>query len=271
MAGKDAPVHEARDRLEPLDRMHGPRRVPDDAGRDLLVDGFLPVAAVARQDHRPRLGQLDEERLMPRGVPVAPEHGDAGHDLGVAVEEPPPVARQVEVLLVVEAGEEPRGVARVRVLVLLGHQLGLREEKGAARVIEVQVGEDHHVDVLRLDPHGVQAVHEQVGLGEGRQGVASHEAGHGARREAGVEENGRVRGPDEIAGDGDAHPLPRALAEEEPALLEAHEAVLQRVERLNGHVIWRLCGRPGGARACAGAPAPADRRPRSCAMRRGPW
>src|SRR2546422_10587274 len=139
MAGKDAPVHEARDRLESLDRMHGPRRVPDDAGRNLLVDGLLPVAAVAGQDHGPRLGQLDQERLMPGRVPVAPERGDAGHELGVAVEEPPAIAGEVEVLLVVKTREESGGVTGIRVLILLSHELRLREEEGAARVIEMQV------------------------------------------------------------------------------------------------------------------------------------
>src|SRR5713101_971799 len=106
MAWEDAPPHEARHRLEPLDRVHGPRRVPDDAGRDLLVYGLLPVAAIAGEDHGPRLGQLDQERLMPGRVPVAPERGDARHELGVAVEEPPAIAGQVEVLLVVITREE---------------------------------------------------------------------------------------------------------------------------------------------------------------------
>src|SRR5215469_7012613 len=37
VAGEDAPAQEARDRLQPLDRVHGPRRIPHDAGRDFLV------------------------------------------------------------------------------------------------------------------------------------------------------------------------------------------------------------------------------------------
>ena len=42
---------------------------------------------------------------------------------------------------------------------------------------------------------------------------------------------------DEPAGDGDLDPLARELAVEEPRALEAHEAVLQRVERLHRHRI----------------------------------
>src|SRR5881397_602369 len=57
----------------------------------------------------------------------------------------------------------------------------------------------------------------------------------GPGREAGVEEEDRVGSADEPAGDGDLDPLARELAEEEPGALEAQEAVLQRVERLDRH------------------------------------
>src|SRR5436190_22745367 len=56
VAREDAAAHETGDRLEPLDRVHGAGRVPHDAGRDLLVDGLLPVAAIAGQDHGTRVG-----------------------------------------------------------------------------------------------------------------------------------------------------------------------------------------------------------------------
>src|SRR5215510_15035575 len=119
VAREHAPVHETGDGLQALDRVHGPGGVPHHAGRNLLVDRLLPVAAVAGQDHRARLRQLHEERLMSGGVAVAPEDGHPGHDLRVAVEEAPALPGQVEVLLVVVGREEARGIVRVRILVLL--------------------------------------------------------------------------------------------------------------------------------------------------------
>src|SRR6266508_3202939 len=98
MAGKDPALGEPRDGLEPLDGMHRPCRIPDHARRDLLGDGTLPVAGVAGEDHRPTLGELDQERLVPRRMPVAPQHGDAGHQLRITVEESPAIAGEVEVL-----------------------------------------------------------------------------------------------------------------------------------------------------------------------------
>src|SRR5262247_2259134 len=67
MAGEDTSTRHPRERLQSLDRVHGARGIPHDARGRLLVDGLLPVAGVAREDHGPRLGQLDQERLMPRG------------------------------------------------------------------------------------------------------------------------------------------------------------------------------------------------------------
>src|SRR5262244_57634 len=73
VAREHTPAHEAGDGLQALDGMHGPGGIPHHTGRNLLVDGLLPVAAIAGQDHRTRLGQLHEERLMPGSVTVAPE------------------------------------------------------------------------------------------------------------------------------------------------------------------------------------------------------
>src|SRR5687767_11645353 len=58
MARKDAAAGEAGQRLEPLDRVHGARRIPHDAGRDLLVDRALPVAGVAGEDDWARLREV---------------------------------------------------------------------------------------------------------------------------------------------------------------------------------------------------------------------
>jgi len=124
---------------------------------------------------------------------------------------------------------------RVGVLVALDDELGLREELRAARVVVVQVGDDDQVHVVGLETERVEAVGQQVARGEARHRVVAHEAGHGPGREAGVEEEDRVGGADEPAGDGDLDPLTRELAEEEPGALEAQEAVLQRVERLDRH------------------------------------
>src|SRR5262249_17774964 len=66
VAGKDPRGTETRDRLESFDGMHRPRRIPDHSGRNLLVDGALPVAAVAGEDHGPALRELHQERLVPR-------------------------------------------------------------------------------------------------------------------------------------------------------------------------------------------------------------
>src|SRR5262245_37182133 len=71
MAREDASAREPRDGLESLDGVHGPGRIPDDAGGNLLVDRLLPVAAISGQDHRARLGQVDQQRLVPRRVAVA--------------------------------------------------------------------------------------------------------------------------------------------------------------------------------------------------------
>src|SRR5207247_6503609 len=81
----------------------------------------------------------------------------------------------------------------------------------------------------------VETLDQQVVLGEARHRVVAHEAGDGPGREAGVEEDDRVGGADEPAGDGDLDPLARELAVEEPRALKAQEAVLQRVQRLDCH------------------------------------
>src|SRR5439155_18113785 len=84
-------------------------------------------------------------------------------------------------------------------------------------------------------PERVETLDQQVRLGEARHRVVAHETGDGPGRQAGVEEDDRVGGANEPAGDGDLHPRARELAVEEPRALEAHEAVLQRVERLDRH------------------------------------
>src|SRR5512132_1864548 len=118
VTGEDPAARQPRQRLQPLDRVHGQGRVPHDAGRALLVDVLLPIAAVAGEDDRARLRQLHEQRLVARRMAVGAQHGDARHQLGVAVEQAPAVLRQVEVLAVVESLEERGGVVRVGVLVL---------------------------------------------------------------------------------------------------------------------------------------------------------
>src|SRR5437667_219071 len=110
-----------------------------------------------------------------------------------------------------------------------------REELRASRVVVVQVRDDDEVHVVGLEPERVETLDQQVRLGEARHRVVAHETGDGPGREAGVEEDDRVGGANEPAGDGDLHPLARELAVEEPRALEAHEAVLQRVERLDRH------------------------------------
>jgi hypothetical protein len=49
--------------------MHRPRRVPDDARRNLLVDRPLPIAAVGGEDHGRLSGKLDQQRLMAGVLP----------------------------------------------------------------------------------------------------------------------------------------------------------------------------------------------------------
>ena len=112
-------------------------------------------------------------------------------------------------------------------------------------MIEVQMGQHDHVHVAGLDTDRVQTVHEEIGVGEARERIGAQEAGHGAGGEAGVEEDGGVSGAHEVAGNGDAHPFRRALPEEETGLLEPHEAVLERVEPLDGHLPGGLARRAG--------------------------
>src|SRR5439155_20925059 len=114
-------------------------RVPDEAGHPFLVDVLLPITGVGGQDDRPGLWQLDEQRVVARRVAVGAQRGHAGRELAVAVQEPPAVARELEVLAVVEALEERGRVVSVGVLVPLDNELGLREELRAARVVVVQV------------------------------------------------------------------------------------------------------------------------------------
>src|SRR3989449_10253601 len=89
--------------------------------------------------------------------------------------------------------------------------------------------------VVGLEAERVETLDQQVVLGEARHRIVAHEAGDGPGREAGVEEDDRVGGADEPAGNGDLDPLARELAVEEPRALKAQEAVLQRVQRLDCH------------------------------------
>src|SRR5204863_6029956 len=91
------------------------------------------------------------------------------------------------------------------------------------------------VHAVGLEPERVEPVDEEVVLGEARHRVVAHEARHRARREPRVEQHDRVGRADEPAGDGNLHALARALAVEEAGTLEAHEAVLQRVELADAH------------------------------------
>src|SRR5262245_39360179 len=91
---EDAAAYEPGDRLELLDRVERERRVPHDAGDSLLVGVLLPVASVTRQDHRARVGQFDEQRLMARRVAVGAQHGHAWEQFGVAVQVAPAGARK---------------------------------------------------------------------------------------------------------------------------------------------------------------------------------
>ena len=209
---------------------------------------------------------------MPRRVAVAPQRGDAGNQHGVAVEQAPAVAGQVEVLPVVEVGEERGGVLRVGVLVLLRDQLGGRKDVGAAGMVEVQVREHDQVDVGGLEPERVEAMHQEVVVAEAGEGIPAQEAGDGARGDAGVEEDDAVAGADQVARHRDRHALGGALAVEEARRLEPHEAVLQRVERLDRHSgLTRPALAVARGAARRGAPGrPPDRRPRSCGRPSGP-
>src|SRR3989338_7191977 len=255
VTGEDRAAGQSRDRLQLLDRVERLRRVPDDPGHALLVDVLPPVARVGGEDHRAGLRQLDEQRLVARRVAGGAQGRDARQQLGVAVEQPPAVAGQLEVFPVVEALEDRRGVLRRRVLVLLDAELRGREELRPARVVVVQVREHDDVYVVGLEAERLQPVDEEVLLGEARQRVVAQEARDGARREARVEEEDRVGGADEPAGDRDLDALARELAVEEPRALEAHEAVLQGVQRLDRHGPAILAPPGRWARRLLSAPA----------------
>src|SRR2546428_8125932 len=70
--------------------------------------------------------------------------------------------------------------------------------------------------------------------------VVAHEAGHGPGREAGVEEEDRVGGADEPAGDGDLDPLTRELAEEEPGALEAQDRKSTRLNSSHDQISYAV-------------------------------
>src|SRR6266545_554226 len=139
VTGKDTTAHEPRDRLQLLERVKRQRRVPDHAGHALFVRVFLPVAGVAREDDRARRGQLDQQGLVARRVAVRSQHRHAREQLCIAVQQTPTVARQIEVLPVIERLEEGGRVVGIGILVLLDDQLGLGEEHGAPGVVEVKV------------------------------------------------------------------------------------------------------------------------------------
>src|SRR2546426_4266732 len=58
---ENATAYQAGDRLQLLERMERECRIPHDAGHPLLVGVLLPVAGIAREDDRARLGQLDQQ------------------------------------------------------------------------------------------------------------------------------------------------------------------------------------------------------------------
>src|SRR5437879_3456227 len=235
VAGEDAAADESGQGLQPPDRLERGRRVPDDARDALGVDVLLPVAGVPGQDDRSGLRQLEQQRLVAGRVAVGAEHGHAGGELRVAVEVPPAVAREVEVLPVVEALEEGRRIERRRVLVLLHDEFRLGYTTGAARVVEVQVRQHDQVDVGGFEADRVEAVHEQIRVLEARHRVVPAEPRDRARRHAGVEEDRAVRRLDQVARDRDRNPLGRSLAVEKAGALEPEVAVLERVERGDGH------------------------------------
>ena len=168
-------------------------------------------------------------------VAVRAQHGDSGHELGVSIQELPVIAGQVEILPVVERREERCGVMRVRVLVTLHDQPRLGKELRAARVIVVQMGDDDGVDVVGPKAEGIEPVDEQVVVGEAGQGIGVRQAGHGAWRQAGVEQDHRVAGADRVARDGNRDALARVRPVEQERALGADEAVLQGMKRLDGH------------------------------------
>ena len=124
---------------------------------------------------------------------------------------------------------------RVRVLVALHDQLGLGKELGAAGVVVVQVRQDHEIDIRRLEAERVEAVDQQILVGEARKRIVAHEAGYRPRRHARVEEHVTVGGLDQPAGDRDLRGPFRVLAVEQERARSAHESVLERVERLDRH------------------------------------
>jgi hypothetical protein len=166
---------------------------------------------------------------------VGAQHREAGGQLGVAIEQPPAVAGQVEVLLVVERLEERGRVVRVGILVALHDELRLREELGAAGVIVVQVRDHDEIDVVVVEPEGVEPVDQEIFVREARERIVAHQARHRARRDAGVEQHVAVGGLDQPARDGNLGDLLAVLAVEQQRALRAHEPVLQCVERLDGH------------------------------------
>jgi hypothetical protein len=93
-------------------------------------------------------------------------------------------------------------------------------------VIVVQVRDHDEVDVRRLEVDALEAMHEEIVLGEAREGVVANEPGHRAGRHAGVEQDHRVGGAHDVAGNGNLRAGLRVLAVEQQRALRAHEAVL---------------------------------------------
>jgi hypothetical protein len=210
-------------------------RIPYHTGNALGLQVLLPVAGVAGENDGARLREIHQQRLMAGRVAVRPEHGQPRCQFRVAVEQAPAIARQVEVLPIVEGRQEGRGKVGRRVFVALHEELRLAEQLGAAGMVIVQMGEHNHVNVSGSEADGVEAVDEEVRVGEARHGVAPEQTWYRPRGEPGIEEHGDVDAADEIAGDGDLDSVRREITIEEAGTVETDEAVLQRVQGLYRH------------------------------------
>src|SRR5262249_3943340 len=167
VVGPELRTRLAADNLELPNALKGQRFVllPAITGRDLLRQVLREIGGVAAEEHGPTLGQLDEKGHVAGGMARREKRADAGSDVVVSrLETPGVLSREL-------VGEDPVVEASGE-----GGELGLmhvhvatRQLAESSRVIEVQVAEDDHVDVVRSEAEAAEIARDPLRLGHARR------------------------------------------------------------------------------------------------------
>ena len=99
------------------------------------------------QEYRPCLGQLDEHRLVPGDVPAGLDERQAGHEFGIAVDQP---VAQRGMVPMRPCRRKPRMAAAGQLVMrALDNEFGIPECIVIAAVVNVEVGADEDINVRR--------------------------------------------------------------------------------------------------------------------------